>query len=211
MDVICVRIILDLWIWCGLNLTHWTCCYFGLFIIKLSHKWYVYHVNLLSNHQTTRTLGLAMLQLFEIVASLATYLYSDIKAKLRISTQALWTVNRTVAHGDGTLPLPASSFMMVKEFLEILCICELFISVNSVLSHIDTMGILATYEDFSWYVDPSGNGNKNTVKTHTLLVKKLWNPQYRYLNPIQKWWYLISTGLGTVAGLSSIKSSIPRK
>ena len=83
-----------------------------------------------------------MLQLFEIVASLATYLWSDIKAKLRISTQALENVNRTVAHGDGTLPLPASSFMMVKEFLEILCICELFISVNSVLSHIDTMGIL---------------------------------------------------------------------
>lgn len=41
-----------------------------------------------------------MLQLFEIVASLATYLWSDLKAILRISTQALETVNRTVAHGD---------------------------------------------------------------------------------------------------------------
>lgn len=43
-----------------------------------------------------------MLQLFEIVASLATDLWSDIKAKLRISTQALEAVNRSVAHGDGT-------------------------------------------------------------------------------------------------------------
>lgn len=43
-----------------------------------------------------------MLQLFEIVASLATYLWSDIKAKLRISTQALEAVNRSVAHGGVT-------------------------------------------------------------------------------------------------------------
>ena len=43
-----------------------------------------------------------MLQLFEIVASLATYLWSDIKAKLRKSTQALEAVNRSVTHGDGT-------------------------------------------------------------------------------------------------------------
>lgn len=79
----------------------------------MPHKRYAYHVNLLSNHETTRTLGLAILQLFEIVASLATYLWSDIKAKLRKSTQALEAVNRSVAHGDGTFAF--ACILLVRE------------------------------------------------------------------------------------------------